>query len=78
MPSAAKKFATALLAGAVMVSGAWACASLVPVDEKQVTAADKAGPEIRATKAKAAPTPAAEPPEDAAALPRPARSRLAA
>ena len=33
MPTTAKKFATALLTGAVMVSGAWAGASLVPVDD---------------------------------------------
>ncbi len=38
-----RKAAAALVAGAIMVSGAWAGASLVPVDEEQVTVAEKAG-----------------------------------
>ncbi len=42
MLATAKRVAAALLTGAIMVSGAWAGASLVPVDEEQLPVADKA------------------------------------
>src|SRR5687768_11379697 len=65
-----RKAAAALVTGAVMVSGAWAGASLVPVDEKEVTVAENAGSALRTAKA-SAPTPAAEPPASTAAVPAP-------
>ena len=66
----AKRFAVALLAGAVMVSGAWAGASLVPVDDTQdpVGEAASAGSE---TQTPSAATPAAVPPEEGADVPAP-------
>jgi hypothetical protein len=67
----ARKFATALLAGAIMVSGAWAGASLVPVDEAQDTALDGAASAVSESQAPASATPAAAPPEDSARVPAP-------
>jgi hypothetical protein len=66
-----KKAAAALLAGAVMVSGAWAGASLVPVGEEKVTVTENAGSDAREVKASSEPTPAAEPPGSTAAVPAP-------
>ena len=62
-----KKFVIAFLSGAVMVSGAWAGASLVPVpDDKAVQAATPA-----AAKKAPAPTPASAPQPAAAEAPAP-------
>jgi hypothetical protein len=81
VPAAAKKFATALLTGAIMVSGAWAGASLVPGsdDAKKTTVAER-GATARHALAAAEPTPAATPPEASAetAPPPPDPSSLAA
>ena len=54
-----------------MVSGAWAGASLVPVDEAPLPAADKAVQDVAASKAAPEPTPAAEPAEPTAEVPAP-------
>ena len=68
----AKKFAGALLAGAIMVSGAWAGASLAPVDDARETGADGALSAISGEKTSPSPaTPAAEPPQSSADLPAP-------
>jgi hypothetical protein len=67
----AKKFASALLAGAVMVSGAWAGASLVPGDEGQDPTADRAVSAVSETQKPPPATPAAEPPAATAAAPAP-------
>ena len=71
MRATVKKFATALLTGAIMVSGAWAGASLVPLEEAQEPAADKVAPDVPAAQAQAAPTPATEPPAETAERPAP-------
>ena len=67
----AKRLATALLTGAIMVSGAWAGASLVPLDEAEVTDVGNSAPDVRRNKASTDATPAAEPPDSTAALPAP-------
>ena len=67
----ARKFATALLAGAIMVSGAWAGASLVPVDEAKDSVTDGAVSAVSEGQEPAAATPAAAPPEASADLPAP-------
>ena len=54
-----------------MVSGAWAGASLVPVDEAPLPAADTAVQDVAASKAAPEPTPAAEPAEPSADVPAP-------
>jgi hypothetical protein len=72
MPTTAKKFTTALLTGAVMVSGAWAGASLVPVDDAKNTVTDKtAGKAAPEPQAAPEPTPATEPQKAGADLPAP-------
>jgi hypothetical protein len=81
MSSTAKKFATALLSGALMVSGAWAGASFVPVDDTKDPGSDRAaaGPAVRQAQASPAPAPPTEarqagtghppPPRDPSSLP---------
>ena len=72
MPATAKKFATALLTGAIMVSGAWAGASLSPVDDATNTVDEiAAGPAVPEPQAAPEPTPATEPQQAAAELPAP-------
>jgi hypothetical protein len=71
MPATAKKFATALLTGAVMVSGAWAGASLVPVDDAKKAVDQTAAPALPETPATPPATPPAEPQQPGAALPAP-------
>jgi len=70
--SRGRKFAGALLTGALMVTGAWAGASLVPVDEARVSVPDKAGKAPAVKKAAPVPTPAAEPAKATAAADIPA------
>jgi len=67
----AKRFATALLAGAIMVSGAWAGASLVPLDDAQDSGLEGAVSAVSETQAPQSATPAAAPPEASADLPAP-------
>jgi hypothetical protein len=67
-----KRFAAALAAGAIMVSGAWAGASLVPGDDAQLRVPDKAAQKAGAKKAAPAPTPPADPAKPTAAPPDPA------
>jgi hypothetical protein len=62
-----RKAAAALAAGAIMVSGAWAGASLVPVDDEQVVIAEKGDTGVLETKAASEPSPPAEPPATKAA-----------
>ena len=69
MRTTAKRFVAALVAGGIMVSGAWAGASLVPVDDAEETAAETVGQDVAATQAE--PTPAVEPPETTAEVPAP-------
>ena len=69
MLKTARNFTTALLTGAVMVSGAWAGASIVQVDETRVKTSDKAASVKAAPETQEPPaaTPPAEEPQQAAA-----------
>ncbi|MEJ7787304.1 MAG: hypothetical protein WKF96_21080 [Solirubrobacteraceae bacterium] len=69
MSAAAKKFAIALLTGAVMVSGAWAGASLVPVSSDDSPAATEKATVVAASVSKPTATPASAPQRAAAAAP---------
>ena len=71
MGLSAKRFATALLAGAVMVSGAWAGASLVPVDESEEPTANRVASTAAEPEPEPSATPASEPPATSAAVPPP-------
>ncbi len=66
-----KRFATALLAGAIMVSGAWAGGSLVPGDEAQDPVTDGVVSADSEAQAPQPATPAAAPPEAGADVPAP-------
>ena len=71
MRKTAKRFAAALVAGGIMVSGAWAGASLVPGNEGPAPVADKAGQSVIGTQEPPAATPEAEPPKATADVPAP-------
>jgi len=69
MSAAGKKFAIALLTGAVMVSGAWAGASLTPVSSDDSPAAAEKAAVVAASVSKPTATPASAPQPAAAAAP---------
>ncbi|MEO6496823.1 MAG: hypothetical protein ABIO51_04970 [Solirubrobacteraceae bacterium] len=72
MPAAAKKFAIAFLTGAVMVSGAWAGASLMPVSSDDAPAAADSAALVAPTRQAPEPAAAAASEPQRAAAPAPA------
>ena len=66
MPPLAKKLLTAALTGGVMVSAAWAGASLVPISGGSTPQVTTAPPSLPATEPTPTATPAAEPATDPA------------